>query len=99
LFNRPILANSFLVLISALVGLGMAELAARWIIRAAPFEVPIARPAYLTAKDNNLRWRFSAEGGRNDLGRGVLPNSLGLRNREILPKEPSQRRILFWEIR
>lgn len=83
---KRVLPNLALVLFGILLAFGFAELAARWYYKAPPFELPLREPDYLTPKDATLRWRFSAENGRN---------SLGLRNREILPKPAATTRILF----
>jgi lysophospholipase L1-like esterase len=74
---------------TALVAL---EIRQRRRLEAWPFERPLYVPAYLSARDAPLRWRFSP--GKvldNREGR----NSLGLRNRELEPKKPGTRRILF----
>jgi lysophospholipase L1-like esterase len=62
------------------------ELLVRYLIPAWPFEPALYRPAYLTARDLPLRWRYSSTDGRN---------SLGLRNREVGPKPPGTIRLLF----
>jgi lysophospholipase L1-like esterase len=64
----------------------VAELVIRYQVKAWPFETALVVPPYLTRKDATLRWRFSAENGRN---------SLGLRNREIGAKNRHDIRILF----
>lgn len=68
---------------------GVFETAARYTVRAWPFEAN-ERPAYLSylsEKDKTLRWRYSPnKGGRN---------SLGLKNKEIERKSENQFRILF----
>lgn len=86
MMKRNLIPNVVLVLISILLAFGIGELGARYPVKAPPFEEPMLQLDYLTAKDVNLRWRFSAQRGRN---------SLGLRNREIIPKGKDQRRILF----
>ena len=73
-------------LISIMGTLLVGEVAVRWKVAAWPFEQPDVELPWLTEKDKTLRWRFSANDGRN---------SLGLRNEEIGPKEPNSRRILF----
>jgi lysophospholipase L1-like esterase len=62
------------------------ELLIRYFIPAWPFEPAPYVPDYLTERDIPLRWRFSPSDGRN---------SLGLRNREVLPKKAGVSRILF----
>jgi lysophospholipase L1-like esterase len=62
------------------------EIAIRWKFSAWPFEQPDVVLPWLTEKDKTLRWRFSANDGRN---------SLGLRNEEVGPKAPGSVRILF----
>ncbi len=76
----------FTVFFSLLVVFLSGELVLRYKIKAWPFEAPLYRPDYLTARDRPLRWRFSPTDGRN---------SLGLRNREIGPKKSGVCRILF----
>ena len=70
----------------ATAGLLALELGARYQFAAWPFETPLQVPDYLSTRDAPLRWRFSSNNGRN---------SLGLRNRELEPKKPGTRRILF----
>ena len=72
----------FSILLMALSG----ELLIRYLIPAWPFESALYVPDHLTARDIQLRWRFSPSGGRN---------SLGLRNREVLPKRAGVSRVLF----
>ncbi|HUT25058.1 MAG TPA: SGNH/GDSL hydrolase family protein [Sumerlaeia bacterium] len=62
------------------------ETFARYKCKAWPFERKMRMPDFLTGKDATLRWRFSW---------GEDRNRLGLRNREIGPKEPNTFRILF----
>ncbi len=83
---KRIVPNLLLILVGILFAYGIGELAARWYVKAPPFELPAAQLDYLTAKDVNLRWRFTAENGRN---------RLGLRNREIVAKAAATTRILF----
>jgi len=75
-----------LCLFSIVITLLLGEFAFRWKVSAWPFEKPDVDLPWMTEKDKPLRWRFSATDGRN---------SLGLRNKEITPKEPNARRILF----
>lgn len=72
----------FSILLMMLTG----ELLIRYLIPAWPFEPALYAPDYLTARDLPLRWRFSPSNGRN---------SLGLRNREVRPKQAGTYRILF----
>jgi lysophospholipase L1-like esterase len=58
----------------------------RFTFAAWPFQPELKEISYLTEKDINLRWRFSPQDGRNNLG---------LRNREILQKENGVFRIMF----
>jgi lysophospholipase L1-like esterase len=70
----------------ATAGLLALELGARHHFAAWPFETPLQVPDYLSTRDAPLRWRFSSNNGLN---------RLGLRNRELKPKKPGTRRILF----
>ena len=75
-----------LLLSAVCVVLLPCELWARYRSRAWPFESPLYVPDYLTERDMTLLWRYSPSEGRN---------SLGLRNREIYPKNTDAFRILF----
>lgn len=77
-----------LVLLASSVSLTImaCELVLRYAITAPPFERALFVPSYLTWRDAPLRWRFSPAEGRN---------SLGLRNRELSPKNTGAYRILF----
>src|SRR5262250_3032485 len=71
------------------------EMRERRRLEAWPFERPLYVPKYLSARDAPLRWRFSPGNFLvDDLNREGR-NSLGLRNRELEPKKPGTRRILF----
>src|SRR5437879_5230529 len=70
---------AFLTIAALSVSFLVAELVIRYEVDAWPFETPMVIPTYLAPRDATLRWRFSAEDGRN---------SLGLRNREIGAKNP-----------
>lgn len=83
---KSIFLNISLFLISILFALFVGEGFARFIFAAWPFEPKPMELDYLTEKDINLRWRFSPQDGRN---------TLGLRNREIVPKEGEVFRIMF----
>lgn len=83
---KRIVPNLLVAFFGILLAFGIAELGARWYVKAPPFELPAAQLDYLTAKDVNLRWRFTAENGRN---------RLGLRNREVVTKPAATTRILF----
>jgi lysophospholipase L1-like esterase len=75
-----------LTIAALLVSSLFAELLLRYKVEAWPFETPMVIPPYMTPKDTTLRWRASAKDGRN---------SLGLRNREVGPKDAHEFRILF----
>ena len=75
-----------LAVVSVVLFFLSAELLVRYMIPAWPFETALYMPDHLTTRDIPLRWRFSSSDGRN---------SLGLRNREISPKNPGTFRILF----
>lgn len=81
-----LLANTSLFVISLLFCLLLAETFARFRVEAWPFEAELLRLDYLTARDETLRWRFSAGAGRN---------SLGLTNKEIETRKEPTYRILF----
>lgn len=81
LFPKILLLMSSLIL-SLIVGEVLARLRlAAWPFHPEPKEIP-----YLTERDVHLRWRYSPKSGRN---------SLGLKNREILPKDKTTFRVLF----
>jgi len=88
--RRELLARVLLVVLSsgfaAATALLALEMRQRYRLEAWPFEAPLYVPDYLSARDAPLRWRISSSNGRN---------SLGLRNRELEPKKPGTRRILF----
>ncbi len=63
-----------------------SELVIRYMAQAKPFERALYLPSFLTERDVPLRWRYSPTDGRN---------SLGLRNRELGPKETGTYRVLF----
>jgi lysophospholipase L1-like esterase len=79
-------ANSLLVLVSLTLAFLFLEIAARFIIKAWPFEPPPVILSHLAEKDRTLRWRFSP-------GKGI--NSLGLRNKDISSKDRNTYRILY----
>ncbi len=75
-----------LLTVSLLLMSVFAEVVLRRRVRAWPFAPdPVVLP-HLTEKDQTLKWRYSSNDGRNQLG---------LRNREIGPKAPGVFRILF----
>jgi len=78
--------NLILLVCSVAIVFFISELVTRYLARAWPFESELYSLPYLTPRDATLRWRFPPSGDRN---------SLGLRNREIGPKEPGVHRILF----
>lgn len=84
--GKRIVANVLLVLVAVICTLLVGELGMRLGVAAWPFQPDPKVIPYLTEKDVNLLWRFSAQDGRN---------SLGLRNREIVDKEEDVLRILF----
>lgn len=89
LTNKSLIRTSlkiFLVLVSLSGSFVICEIVVRYRNKAYPFEPKIQTVPHLSPKDDNLRWRFSPEQGRN---------SLGLRNREITKKEARHFRILF----
>ena len=71
----------------------IGEIIIRFNVAAWPFQPEPKEIPYLTAKDINLRWRFSQKGGEKILW--LRTNSLGLRNREIVRKKEDVFRILF----
>lgn len=77
-------SGAVLMLVSGAFSFGAAEALARLDAAAWPFQAPMEVPDHLAEKDASLRWLFSPGAGRN---------SLGLRNREIGPKD-GQTRIL-----
>jgi lysophospholipase L1-like esterase len=78
--------NWMLLLISVFIALLSCEVVVRFMIDAWPFEDALYVQNHLTARDLTLRWRPPPSKGRN---------SLGLRNREVYPKEDGVYRILF----
>jgi hypothetical protein len=78
--------KTFLLFASTLLALFIGEIFERYRYKAWPFEQKAKTLTYLSPKDDNLRWRFSHEEGRN---------SLGLKNKEITKKEARHFRILF----
>jgi lysophospholipase L1-like esterase len=78
--------NFVLLFISLVCAFILGEVAARYIIKAWPFETPKIIIPYLKDKDVNLRWRYPAWKGLN---------SLGLKNREIGTKPGHRFRILY----
>jgi lysophospholipase L1-like esterase len=76
----------FLLLTSLTCSFVLCESVVRYRNKAWPFEQKIKTFPHLSSKDDNLRWRFPPEVGRN---------SLGLINREITKKEAQHFRILF----
>lgn len=85
--KTPIIVKKLVLLIfSTCFALLVCEFVIRYRIEAWPFESAPYVPDYLTTRDTTLRWRFSSAGGRN---------SLGLRNRELGPKQTGTYRVLF----
>jgi len=84
--KRPIFANILLLVSSLICALFIGECIVRLRLAAWPFQPEPKEILYLTDKDINLRWRFSPQDGRNNLG---------LRNREILQKGDGVFRIMF----
>lgn len=76
----------FLLFSSTICMLFLGESFVRYRLKAWPFDKEVKTYPYLSQKDDNLRWRYPPEGGRN---------SLGLRNREIIKKAAHHYRILF----
>ena len=85
-FLVKLLINSVLIVGALTLTFVFLEIVARFIIKAWPFEPPPVVLPHLTEKDRTLRWRFTPEDRRN---------SLGLRNKEISPKESNTYRILY----
>ena len=87
--RRGLPAKAFLrillALSSILFALLIGEVITRYQVEAWPFDPPLFFVLGLTAKDQDLRWRFSGEG----------LNSLGLRNEEVLRNDHNHIRILF----
>ena len=75
-----------LIIASVFTALVCCEFGVRFMVKDWPFERELARQTHMSQNDQTLRWRFSSSRTRN---------SLGLRNREIGPKEPESYRILF----
>jgi len=84
--SKKIVFASILLLISSLICVFIGEGVTRLRLAAWPFQPEPNEISYLTDKDINLLWRYSPQDGRN---------SLGLRNREIVPKEENVFRIMF----
>jgi len=83
---KALFGRSLLLFGSLAVAFSVGELFFRHRFRAWPFEQPLKHLDHLTEKDTALRWRFSPEDGRNELG---------LKNRPITPKDPHTFRILL----
>ena len=76
---------ALLAVVLVLLGLLACEVLVRYRTRAFPFDKALHVPEYLSAREQTLRWRFSARNGRNQLG---------LRNREVERKQAGVYRIL-----
>ncbi len=72
--------------LSLMISLGALELGLRLALQAWPFAPEPYRQDHLSPSEGPLRWRYTAQDGRN---------RLGLRNREVGPKPVGTLRVLF----